>query len=132
MPNYHALIIEDNPNNSDILKELLNSEAIACTTILDSRLIQQYMTRLAPPDIIFLDLEMPHLDGYDVIDLLRSDPTWANIPIVACTVHLNEVQNARAKQFHSFIAKPIDIEAFPEQVRLILEDQPVWDISRLQ
>ncbi len=129
---YHALIIEDDPNNSDILKELLSSEAIACTTILDSRLIQEYMKRLAPPDVIFLDLEMPHLDGYEVLDLLKSNPEWVAIPVVACTVHLSEVHTARSKDFHSFIIKPIDMDAFPDQIRRILDNEPVWDVSRLQ
>lgn len=129
---YHALIIEDDPNSSDILKELLSSEAIDCTTVLDSRLIPQVMNKLIPPDVIFLDLEMPHLNGYEVIDLLKSIPEWAAIPVVACTVHLNEVHTARSKDFHSFIVKPIDMDTFPDQVRRILDNEPVWDIGRLR
>lgn len=129
---YHALIIEDDVNNSEILQELLMSEAIVCTTIQDSRLIEKYMEKIAPPDVIFLDLEMPYLNGYDVLNQLKADAAWASVPVVACTIHVNEVQVARSKAFHSFIAKPLDMDAFPDQIQRILNDDPVWDVSRLQ
>lgn len=129
---YHALIIEDDINNSDILQELLDSESIVCTTIQDSRLVTDYMEKLSPPDVIFLDLEMPYVDGYEVLDQLKSKASWASIPVVACTIHINEVQVARSKDFHSFITKPLDMDAFPDQIQRILNNEPVWDISRLQ
>lgn len=128
----YALIIEDNATNSDILRELLNSESVVCTTIQDPRLIDDYMSRQAPPDVIFLDLEMPHINGYEVLDMLKADEVWASVPVVACTIHVNEIQTARTKAFHSFIGKPLDMEAFPDQIQHILNDEPVWDISRLR
>ncbi len=129
---YHALIIEDDVNTSEILQELLNSESIVCTMIQDSRLVENCMEKLSPPDVIFLDLEMPHFNGYQVLDQLKANNDWADVPVVACTNYVNEVQIARSKPFHSFIAKPLDMDAFPEQIQRILHNEPVWDISRLQ
>ncbi len=129
---HHALIIEDDTSNSDILNELLKSESVICTIINDPRLVQSHMKEQAPPDVIFLDLEMPYIDGYEVLDLLKSDKNWEAVPVVACTVHVNEVQTARSKAFHSFIKKPFDMDAFPDQLLQILDDKPVWDISQLQ
>jgi len=132
MTNYHALVIEDDSNNSEILQELLNSESIVCTAIQDSRLVQSFMDKIAPPDVIFLDLEMPHVDGYEVLEVLKSNSDWESVPVVACTIHLNEVQTAKSKAFHSFIAKPLDMDSFPDQIRCILNNEPVWDVNRFR
>ncbi len=132
MAHYHALIIEDNTSNSEILHELLNSESVICTVINDPRLVQAHVAKQSPPDVIFLDLEMPYIDGYEVLNILKSDAHWETVPVVACTIHINEIQNAKTRAFHSFIAKPLDMDAFPSQLLKILNNEPVWDISRLQ
>ena len=127
---HHALIIEDNPNNSEILQELLKSESFICTSVQDSRRVQDMMTKINPPDVIFLDLEMPHFDGYEVLDMLKANADWADIPVVACTIHVNEATIAREKAFHSFITKPLNMDDFPAQIQSILNDEPVWDVGR--
>ena len=129
---YQALIIDDDTGNSEVLYELLSSESVTCKVIQDPRLIQNHMEKQTPPDVIFLDLEMPHIDGYEVLDLFKSDPQWSSVPVVACTIHVNEVQVAKSKDFHSFIAKPLDMDAFPSQLQRILNDEPVWEIGRMQ
>lgn len=129
MSNVFALIIEDNVISSEVLRELLSSESVVCSTIQDPRIVPEYMRKQTPPDIIFLDLEMPHVDGYEVLDLLKADPDWSPVPVVAYTVHVSELQNARKKAFHSFLGKPLDADRFPGQLSQILNGENVWDIT---
>ena len=42
------------------------------------------------------------------------------------TVHVSEIGVARDLGFHSFLGKPLDVDKFPEQLKRILNDEPVW------
>ena len=77
-------------------------------------------------DIVFVDLEMPSIDGYEVLDMLRHD-YGVDVPIVASTVHLNEIATAREMGFHSFLGKPLKANRFPDQLARILRGEPVWE-----
>ncbi len=127
----HALIIEDTAINSDVLREMLSGEGLTCSVIQDARLIQKQIVEQAPPDLIFLDLEMPYIDGYEVLNILKAHPVWASVPVVACTVHTAEATTARTKPFHSFLSKPLDADHFSDQLKEILDGKRVWDVSRL-
>lgn len=127
----HALIIEDNPANLDVLVELLHGEDVDCTSILDPREVEKVVQTQAPPDLIFLDLEMPYINGYDVLDILQKSTGWSNVPVVVCTVHTSELKNARARPFHSFLGKPLDADRFSDQLSRILRGEKVWDVNPL-
>jgi CheY-like chemotaxis protein len=122
----HALIIDDNAVNLEVIARLLNMEGISCTKIQNAGEIQSTIDSPFKTDLVFLDLEMPQMDGYEAFHLLRNT-LGTDIPIVACTVHINEVATVRELGFHSFIAKPLDAERFPGQVKQILDGQPVWE-----
>ncbi|HLA45227.1 MAG TPA: response regulator, partial [Aggregatilineales bacterium] len=77
-------------------------------------------------DIVFLDLEMPKLDGYEVLVILKQH-FGNNVPIVACTVHTAEINTTRKLGFSSFVAKPLDTDRFPNQLSRILNGDPVWE-----
>ena len=78
-------------------------------------------------DAAFIDLDMPNLNGYDVLSLLRSVPQFQVIPIVVCTVYVEELDQAYQAGFNSFITKPINIDHFQEQIMAILKGQAIWE-----
>ncbi len=80
------------------------------------------------PDIIFLDLEMPDLNGYDVLKELHGIPKFSGVPVVAYTSHTSEMGFAREAGFHSFLGKPLNSGAFGDQVASIINDRPVWEV----
>ena len=131
MASIQALIIEDTAINSDVLCEMLRGEGLTCVVLQDARMIQRYMAEQTPPDLIFLDLEMPYIDGYEVLDILKNQAGWETVPVVACTVHTGEANTARSKPFHSFLSKPLDADHFSEQLKEILDGKRVWDVSRM-
>lgn len=124
----HALIIEDNRLNIDVLHTLLENHGVSTTAIESPRYLSEALDSLERLDVVFLDLEFANHDGFDVLQELKADPRLANIPIVAYTVHTSEIDEARTAGFDSFLGKPLDPRRFPDQLARILEGIPVWEV----
>ncbi len=126
MTNLHALIIDDDAYSIHVMERLLDQENISYTAIADPTCVEQTLATLDTVNIVFLDLEMPKLDGYEVLAILKNHID-AKVPIVACTVHTAEMGNTRRQGFFSFVAKPLDHDRFSDQLNRILNGIPVWE-----
>ena len=126
MDNKHALIIDDDAYNVYVMQRFLDKENISYTTITETATLEKILDQLESIDIVLLDLEMPKRDGYEIIEVLRQRLP-PDLPIVACTVHTAEVNRTRKLGFSGFIAKPLDMDRFSEQVRRILNGEPIWE-----
>jgi CheY-like chemotaxis protein len=121
----HALIIEDDALSQEVLYRLLDAEGFVSTTVNDPAHVAAMLPDLDDVSIVFLDLEMPHLDGYEVLALLR-DHYGESVPVVAYTVHISEINMAMEMGFDSFIGKPVNADRFPAHLHSILNGSPVW------
>jgi two-component system cell cycle response regulator DivK len=126
MDNKHALIIDDDAYNVYVMQCFLDKENISYTTITETTTLERTLEQLKTIDIVLLDLEMPKRDGYEIIEVLRQRLP-PDVPIVACTVHTAEVNRTRKLGFSGFIAKPLDMDRFSEQIRRILNGEPIWE-----
>jgi two-component system, cell cycle response regulator DivK len=74
------------------------------------------LARAAPPDVVLMDLNLPGMDGFGAVRLLRADPQLQHIPTIALTgdTRLNEQERLRAIEagFDAYHTKPIDKAAF--------------------
>lgn len=122
-----AIVVDDNPTNLSVLQKALNLEGIEPVLCEHPDDVAQALNNVDHVDVIFLDLEFPNYDGLELIKEFKQDPRLANVPFVAYTVHTSEQNEALAAGFHSFIGKPINIQAFPDQLKRILSGEPVWD-----
>jgi CheY-like chemotaxis protein len=122
----HALIIDDDAYSIHVMERLLDQEDISYTAVADPTTLEDILATLDAVDIVFLDLEMPKLDGYEVLAILKNH-LETNVPIVACTVHTAEINNTRRQGFFSFVAKPLDLDRFSDQLHRILSGIPVWE-----
>lgn len=125
----HALIVDDNPNNSDALTQLLKREGMDSVSVISPRNIQEALDGMEAVDIVFLDLEFPNHSGFVLIHEMKADPRLANAVFVAYSVHTSELNQAREAGFHSFIGKPLSVTQFPDQLRRILSGEPVWEVQ---
>ncbi|HRL12347.1 MAG TPA: response regulator [Aggregatilineales bacterium] len=123
-----ALIIDDNLLNIEILALLLEQQGIASTAVERSQYVREAVAALARVDLVFLDINMPYLTGYQLLRLLKDDPRLIRVPVVAYTVHLNEQERARAAGFDGFLGKPLSVQRFPDQLRRILQGDSVWEV----
>ena len=73
------------------------------------------------PDLVLLDLNLPRMDGREVLEAIKSDPELASIPVVVLTTSETEDDVLRSYSLHAnaYVTKPVDFERFIEVVRQI-------------
>jgi CheY-like chemotaxis protein len=89
------LIVEDDAPTREVLRQFLSSSG---ARILEAENGQAALNVLArqQPALVVLDLMMPVMDGFEVIDRMRSRPEWQGIPVIVCTARdLTQVERAR-------------------------------------
>ena len=121
----HALLIDDNSQNLRVLAQLLSKQGVTSTEVINPTKLENLLPTLERVDVVFLDLEMPGLDGYSVKDILKSH--LGDTPIIAYTVHISEINVVRNLGFDGFLGKPLDQSRFPEQLARILNGEQVWE-----
>jgi two-component system, cell cycle response regulator DivK len=124
----HALIIDDNRNNIDVLIMLLELEGVGHTAVQSVKQLPGALDGLDSLDVVFLDLEFPRGDGFSLLESLKETAQFDGVPVVAYTVHTSEINKARLAGFDGFLGKPLNMQRFPEQLRHILNGTPVWDV----
>lgn len=118
----HAVIIDDNYDN---MLTLMNSlHEIGFQVTLCHAITNDDLPDTVDADIVFLDLELPNQNGYDIAQILRNNGT--NAPLVAYSVHVDELPNIRKQGFAGLIAKPFLPEKIPHAVDEILAGKKVW------
>lgn len=80
------------------------------------------LSREQRPDLIVLDLHMPGLDGFEVLEKLKADQTFRDTPIVALTASAmaGDRERAFAAGFTTYIAKPINLGALRSELQRLL------------
>ena len=73
------------------------------------------------PDLVLLDLNLPRMDGRQVLEAIKSDPDLASIPVVVLTTSENEDDVLRSYSLHAnaYVTKPVDFARFIEVIRQI-------------
>lgn len=126
MPPTHILIVDDDENSLKVMGRMLDSEGATYVAVADPTDVEGAIEHSAPLDVVFLDLEMPKMNGFELLERLTAI-LGPEVPIVACTVHVNEIDTAHQLGFHSFVSKPINMTRFPDQLRRILDGERVWE-----
>src|SRR5438067_7107010 len=123
------LIIDDDPAAVMLLESLFEGSGYArVKSIMDSR--QSMKTcRTFEPDIILLDLMMPYVDGFSVLESLRSDRRQTLLPVVILTADVNGESKYRALSAGAtdYLLKPLDLTEVLLRVRLLLERRRIED-----
>ncbi len=104
-----ALIIEDNENNLELIRFILESanyKTRFAMTGLEG--VQQALT--IPPDFIILDIQLPDINGLEVLKRIRAHPVGKDLPIIAMTSYAmsGDREKLLAAGCTSYIEKPID------------------------
>lgn len=112
------LIVEDNEKNMKLTRDLLQYHGfmtIEATSAEDGLVL----AREKLPALVLMDIQLPGMDGVTALAQLRSDVRTAQIPVVAMTASVMKEDRERFDKagFDGFIMKPIDVRAFPQQVR---------------
>ena len=111
------LIIEDNTANLELAEYLLKASGYATLAARDGDEGVR-SARKERPDLIVCDLQMPVMDGYEVVRQLKGDPLLRPIPIIAVTALSmpGDRKSVLAAGFDGYLSKPIDPETFVRTV----------------
>jgi two-component system cell cycle response regulator DivK len=117
------LVVDDNRDNRELVVKVLKNRGYDMVEAVDG----EDALRKAQderPGLILMDISLPKMDGYEVIQRLKSQEEYRDIPIVALTAHVMKGDKERAMNAGciGFIPKPIDIRELPEQIRYYLKD----------
>jgi len=127
---YNILLVEDNPGDIRIIKEVLLKSRFSTNliTVFDGEDVISYLEQASLklksfPDIIILDLNLPKLNGIEVIREIKSKKKFRQIPIIILTSSNSEIDiNAAYKNYaNSYIVKPINFNDYSENFLEILE-----------
>ena len=116
------LLVDDTRLNRELAKDLLERKGYqVLEAVCGKEGIEK--ARQNKPDIILLDIELPDMNGLEVIKVIKKDPEINPIPVVAFTGYNQheEQENFLAAGFAGFISKPFDIQAFPQMVAKFLK-----------
>ncbi|MDR2669444.1 MAG: response regulator [Desulfovibrio sp.] len=124
-PNSRVLLVEDNPVNQQIAVALLEDAGIT-VTVADNGKHALELLNAAPDtnfDMIFMDLQMPEMDGFTTTARLRADPRFAGIPIAAMTAHATaeEREHCLNAGMDEHISKPIDVAVLYNTLRKFMK-----------
>ena len=118
-----VLVVDDNPFNLDILNEYMNEEGF--DTVLAEHALSALKYLDENPDsvdIILLDRMMPHMDGIEMLENLKSDDRFADIPIVMVTAAADQkaVYEGNKSGVDAYITKPFERDILLEAINKAL------------
>ena len=127
------LYVEDDPMSREVMAMLLHGIGQTQIHIFESS--EQFLQRVESlpqiPDVIFLDIHMKPFNGFEMLDLLRAHPKYAEKPVIAVTASVmnEEVNRLKLAGFSGAIAKPLDFENFAELIGRVLKLESIWHIT---
>jgi len=117
------LIVEDNTMNMELIMDLLEFYGHRVTQAEDGI---KALERLAEKkfDIILLDMQLPKMDGLEVMGRIKKNPATADIPVIAVTAHAMKGSEEHFIELGcvDYISKPIDIHRFRSLIDKYLGD----------
>ena len=101
--------------------------------VLESRadFVEQVRGLDVVPDVFLLDIQIKPYDEFELLSMLRGDPNFNKCKVIAITASVTneEVSLLKSSGFDGAIAKPLNIEVFPDLIARIINGEQVWYIS---
>ena len=116
-----VLVVEDNELNLKLFCDLLRAHGHDALPVRDGRdaLTQ---ARAFSPELVIMDIHLPHVGGIDIIKALKADATLAAVPVMAVTAYAGkgDEENIRAAGAQAYVSKPISVMKFMEVVDALI------------
>lgn len=129
--NASILIVEDNPDHAELIEGTIRDcePGIRILNLKNGEEALQHLGILkaqnAPaPDLIFMDIKMPRMNGIETLIALKQDIYMRDIPVIMLSTSTNESEMRICLKSGAevYLAKPLQAETFKQQIRPLLED----------
>lgn len=118
-----VMVVDDEPNILLSLEFLMQQAGFSVTTAEDG---ETALLRISEtePDLVLLDISLPGISGFDVLDHLRKDERFARLPVIMLTAHGREVEKEKGMALGAddYITKPFSTQALVQKVRNLLQE----------
>ena len=129
------LVVEDNELNLKLFCDLLRAHGYEAEPVRDGREAIE-RARAFSPDLVVMDIQMPHISGLELIEQMKGDDALRRVPIMAVTAYAAKGDEERIRDAgaEGYVSKPISVMRFVEAVRGLLAaraPEPVEEASTL-
>jgi CheY-like chemotaxis protein len=118
---WDIVVVDDEPDSLEVARFILDFYGANVHTAVNGQegvaLIGQVI-----PRFIISDLSMPHMDGWELLRAVRSNPHTMHIPVIALTAHAmrGDRERAIAAGFHNYLTKPLTANTFMDELLTLL------------
>ncbi|MFE2872377.1 response regulator [Embleya sp. NPDC059259] len=120
-----VLLVEDDPGDALMIEEALldRERGHSLSRAADGMEALEWLRTHPRPDLVILDLNMPRMDGRELLSAMKADERWRTIPVVVLTTSAAPDDVRRSYDLHAnaFVTKPVELESFLAAVRGIDE-----------
>ncbi len=118
-----VLVVEDNELNLKLFCDLLKAHGFMAEPVRDAREALD-RARAIRPDLIVMDIQMPHLSGLDLIEAIRGEEKLRHTPIMAVTAYAGKggEDRVRTAGADAFVSKPITLMRFMDSINALIEE----------
>lgn len=119
-----VLVVDDDPAILTLASNRLQTESVQ-TLIADNGADGLHMAREHRPDVVVLDLMMPKMHGYTLIQEIRNDPTLSHVKILVTSAktYSSDVERTRRLGADRYLSKPYDLQEFWDTIAELLEEK---------
>ncbi|MCD8514209.1 MAG: response regulator [Nitrincola sp.] len=118
-----VLVVDDEPNILLSLEFLMQQAGFDVTTAEDG---ETALIRLndTEPNLVLLDISLPGISGFDVLEQIRKDERFTRLPVIMLTAHGREVEREKGMALGAddYITKPFSTQALVQKVRNLLQE----------
>ncbi|WP_249976603.1 response regulator transcription factor [Vreelandella olivaria] len=121
-----VLVVDDEPNIVLSLEFLMEQAGFEVVTAEDGEQALAHV-RESLPDLLLLDISLPGISGFDVLERLRSEEVTVHLPIIMLTAHGRDVEREKGMALGAddYITKPFSTQSLVEKVKtLLIKEQP--------
>lgn len=121
-PGRVVLVVDDDAPTAELAAHFLRKAGYQAAVALTPHDAARHMSRLGPPALVILDVEMPEMDGITFLERMRRHKRLCNTPVILFTAHSNREDIIHGLQAGAdgYIAKPVSATALVEAVKTIL------------
>ncbi|WP_420140498.1 response regulator [Sphingomonas sp.] len=116
-----VVIVEDNELNLRLFCDLLEAHGYEVYPVSDGREAVARV-RSRKPDLVVMDIQMPHVSGLDLIETMKGDSELGTTPIMAVTAYANRNDERRIRDAgaEAYVSKPVTIHRFLDEIRTLI------------
>jgi PAS domain S-box-containing protein len=125
------LYIEDNASNLRLMEQILQRFPQIRLRTADEAFRGLYRARTEKPDLIILDINLPGIDGFEALKVLKKDPATASIPVIALSANAMayDVERGLKAGFQAYLTKPVNVGELIETLNQLMPVEPVAALS---